>query len=135
MRFRAALSLLALFAGTGTALAEGPFDGQWTGEMVTELGRCAPRRSVTMEVTDGVAKGEAIDGRVEPLNISATISDDGRVRGPFASNGGTVIKVRSGRFAGGSATLSWFGHSDAPLFAEEAFDSCEGIMRLQRTDS
>ena len=123
MRFRAALSLLALFAGTGTALAEGPFDGQWTGEMVTELGRCAPRRSVTM------------DGRVEPLNISATISDDGRVQGPFASNGGTVIKVRSGRFAGGSATLSWFGQSDAPLFAEEAFDSCEGIMRLQRTDS
>ena len=135
MRFRAALSLLALFAGTGTALAEGPFDGKWTGEMVTELGRCAAYRTVTMEVADGVAKGEAVDGQVEPLNISATISDDGRVDGPFASNGGTVIKVRSGRFAAGSATLSWAGQSDAPLFAEETFDSCEGIMRLTRLGS
>ena len=135
MRFRAALSLIALLAGTGTALAEGPFDGQWTGEMVTELGRCAATRTVTMEVTNGVATGEAVDGQVEPLNINATIADDGSVEGPFASNGGTVIKVRSGRFGGSSATLSWAGQSDAPLFAEEAYDSCEGIMRLQRSES
>lgn len=118
-RLPSAVAILFCLAGTAPAAA-GPFDGNWSVVIVTELGDCdrAYRYPVQIEDGDISYRGEAgitFSGRVDARGrLSATVR-----RGDQSASG-------SGRLSGNSGSGTWSGQSRT--------GACSGHWNAERRD-
>ena len=113
-----------------------PFDGVWSGEMVTDLGLCPYRRHVMAEIRQGQIRGQAGAG-TGLLTVKSRVAGSGAIEGTFAFNGRTVVKALSGGFSGDAARINWLGHQEfLMLFGRRRHryerEECYGTIVLKR---
>jgi len=91
------LSLVALAAPLGVAMAAGPYDGKWSGDAIAGSGGrggCTARLNV--EIKDNVMKGSEVLGGRSTIALGGRVAADGS----FVSSGGGF----TGKFSGNSFT-------------------------------
>ena len=91
-----AAALMATAAFAGTALAAGPFDGQYTGgaPATGARGASCPTITGTVSVVDGKLSGKFSESRYT-FNMIGTVSPDGTMTGKWAAY------PMTGKFTGG----------------------------------
>ncbi len=135
MRFTvlAALAGVALLTGTGGALADGPFDGQWTGKMNVETGLCFGVRTLNIEIRNGQMTGSGGRGQ-HKLTVQGSVAPDGRTSRTIAYSALTLVRIINGRFRGNQANLSFLADAERMTGGRQGRGSqeCFGTIRLTR---
>ena len=135
MRFTrlAALAGFVLLVGTGGALADGPFDGQWTGRMNVEIGHCFGVRTLNIEIRNGQMTGSGGRGQ-HKLTVQGSVAPDGKTSRTIAYSALTLVRIISGRFQGDQASLSFLADPERMTGSRLGEDSqeCFGTIKLNR---
>ncbi|MDJ0895295.1 MAG: hypothetical protein QNJ92_09150 [Alphaproteobacteria bacterium] len=135
MRFirLAALAGLVFVIGAGTARADGPFDGQWTGKMNVETGLCFGVRTLNIEIRNGQMTGSGGRGQ-HKLTVKGSVGADGRTSRTIAYSALTLVRIINGRFQGNQANLSFLADAERMTGGRQGRGSqeCFGTIRLTR---
>ncbi len=131
MRFTrlAALAGFVLLTGTGGAMADGAFDGQWTGKMNVETGLCFGVRTLNIEIRNGQMTGSGGQGQ-HKLTVQGSVDADGETSRTIAYSALTLVRIINGRFQGDQANLSFL--ADAERMDSGDSQECFGTIKLNR---
>ena len=135
MRFSklAALAGLGLLTGTAAALADGPFDGQWSGKMNVETGLCFGVRTLNIEIRNGQMTGSGGRGQ-HKLTVKGSVGADGKTSRTIAYSALTLVRIINGRFRGNQAKLSFLADAERMTGGRQGRGSqeCFGTSQLNR---
>jgi hypothetical protein len=103
------MSLAALAAPLGVAVAAGPYDGKWSGTAVASAGGPACSATLNVEIKDNSLKGTELFAGRSSIPLGGRVAADGS----YVSSGGGF----TGKFSGNSFTGT---------FREAANADCRG---------
>ncbi len=128
-----ALAGLALLTGTGTAMADGPFDGQWSGKMNVETGLCFGVRTLNIEIRNGKMTGSGGRGQ-HKLTVQGSVDPSGKTSRTIAYSALTLVRIINGRFQGNQAKLSFLADAERMTGGRQGRGSqeCFGTIQLNR---